>query len=136
MQFSFYARMSRLFVLAVFLILFFQISKIDTKQVNLNLYKSCQIKGEVAFCKNRVYSGSYLIEGKGVTRVVFKRIDSHTTFTISKVNAPELRSIVGTIGSCPQLEMDGSNPILVEVEGNKCDVSSKSQSRSFFFSYP
>jgi len=122
--------MSRFSVLAVYLILLYKISDIDSKEVNLGLFQTCVIRGEVAFCKYRVHSGYYRIEGKSISRVIFDRVDSDVTLIITKENVPNIRSIVVKIGSCPHLQTVGINRITVEVAGYKCDVSSKSHSSS------
>lgn len=81
---------------------------------NLNVLNTSEIQGTVAFCNTRLHSGIYIIESTEITRIMFKRVDNHVTFVISKTTSPQLSSIMIKLGNCPLLQTEGIDTIFIE----------------------
>lgn len=92
----------------------------------LNIRNICGVKNQVAFCHNRVTKGTYEIEGDGISRIVFSRVDSvGVTFVLGR-NTPQLSSIIIKIGGCPSIESkDNTIKVIIEALDIKCHVSNR-----------
>ena len=90
---------------------------------NLNVLNTSEIQGTVAFCNTRLHSGIYIIESREFTKIMFKRVDNHVTFVISKTTSPQLSSIIIKLGNCPLLQTEGIDTIFIEASKTEYFVS-------------